>query len=457
VVLSASSGGYVSTAWLDAREWGLLERFMRAVPLHRAAEAVRLAIYTAVVEVIIGRVDPAVVEEELSASQPPPNFSPQLGRRREVAVRLPAPAPVQRLKKFFKERGISASLGQIVAFSLAVALRVLTQRPVGLPPQARELLRMALLKASRAPRSEMRRALLNELAIRMPVVERLARELRLPLDKWWRAIMREVETAADPIAAVERYIRGEATPKIPADDEWRWLWGKVLEDSRGDPALLAKRIWLWREPLKRKAPPAYRGLVDYVCKLAESNPQSALDLIRALADGRKVEVRAVERGEEDFCARGLQWFEAMGHAVGRAYRDARDRGAELHEAVLAAGDLIERYAKWRRRADLSNCPEVAERLAPADMLAEAYREYREFQKFVGVDYGRRGSIEDDPHVLGGSDLLIRWRGLNQKLGEAAFQLLFHFSISKRGLYGEGEGPLDTGHRGDVRQDQGQNP
>ncbi|MGC9051858.1 hypothetical protein, partial [Pyrobaculum sp.] len=102
------------------------------------------------------------------------------------------------------------------------------------------------------------------------------------------------EAAADPIAVVERYVRGEAAPKLPAEDEWRWLWGKVLEDCRGDPQLLAKKIWLWREPLKRKAPPAYRGLVDYVCKLAESNPQSALDLVRALADGRKVEVRAVE-------------------------------------------------------------------------------------------------------------------------------------------------------------------
>jgi hypothetical protein len=302
----------------------------------------------------------------------------------------------------------------------------------------------------------MRRALLSELAIRTLVVERLALELRLPLDKWWRAIMREVEAAADPVAAVERYISGEAAPKLPAEDEWRWLWGKVLEDCRGDPALLAKRIWLWQEPLKRKAPGrAERGLVDYVCKLAESSPQSALDLVRALADGRKVEVRAVERREEDFCARGLQWFEALGHAVGRAYRDARDRGAELHEAVLAIGDLIERYAKWRRRADLSSCPEVAERLALADRLAEAYREYRDFQRAVGVDYGWRGAVEGDPHLLGGSDVLIRQRGLSQKLGEAAFQLLFHFSVWKRGLYGEGEGPLAGGGGEHLRPGEGE--
>jgi hypothetical protein len=451
VALSASSGGYVSTAWLDAREWSLLEHFMKLTGIRRYAEAVRSAIFTAVVEVAQGRGLP-LGDVEIPHSAPPA-FTPQMGRRREVAVRLPAAAPVDRLKKFLKEAlKIQPSLGVVVVYALKTALRVLTQRPAGLPPQARELLRMALVNASRAPRSELRKALLSELAVRRGTAERIARETGQPVDRWWDAIMREVERAADPAAAVRRYIDGEVPPLLAGGDAWRELWGKVLEDCRGDPQLLAKKIWLWREPLKRKAPGrAERGLVDYVCKLAESNPQSALDLVRALAEGRRVEVRAVERREEDFCARGLQWFEALGHAVGRAYRDARDRGAELHEAVLAIGDLIERYAKWRRRADLSSCPEVAER------LAEAYREYREFQKFVGVDYGRRGSIEDDPHVLGGSDLLIRWRGLNQKLGEAAFQLLFHFSISKRGLYGEGEGPLDTGHRGDVRQSQGQNP
>ncbi len=115
---------YVSTAWLSEAGWALLEEAMRLSGLRRYAEVVRAAVNTAVVEIArgAGLVSPASVEVERK-----PSFRPQLGRLREVAVRLVSPIPLRRIQKWVAERlGASkVSMGVALEWALATYIQVL--------------------------------------------------------------------------------------------------------------------------------------------------------------------------------------------------------------------------------------------------------------------------------------------------------------------------------------------
>jgi hypothetical protein len=88
---------YVSTAWLSEVGWALLEEAVRLSGFRRYAEVVRAAVNTAVVEIArgAGLAPPASVE----VKNAPSAFRPQLGRLREVAVRLVSPIPLRRVQK----------------------------------------------------------------------------------------------------------------------------------------------------------------------------------------------------------------------------------------------------------------------------------------------------------------------------------------------------------------------
>ena len=112
---------------------------------------VRAAVYTAVAEIARGAslVPPASVEVERKTP-----FRPQLGRLREVAVRPVSPIPLRRIQKWVAERlGVSkVSMGVALAWALATYVRVLRQKPAGLPEPVRDMLRLVYSEVQRAPR-----------------------------------------------------------------------------------------------------------------------------------------------------------------------------------------------------------------------------------------------------------------------------------------------------------------
>jgi hypothetical protein len=126
---------YVSTAWLSEAGWALLEEAARLSGLRRYAEVVRAAVNTAVVEVRgAGLASSASVEVERKAP-----FQPQLGRLREVAVRLISSIPLRRVQKWVAERlGVSkVSMGVALEWALATYIQVLRRKPAGLPELVR--------------------------------------------------------------------------------------------------------------------------------------------------------------------------------------------------------------------------------------------------------------------------------------------------------------------------------
>jgi hypothetical protein len=48
--------------------------------------------------------------------------------------------------------------------------------------------------------------------LRMEAAQRLAKRLRMPVDKWWMAVAKEVEASGDPLEVLRRYLGGEEAP-----------------------------------------------------------------------------------------------------------------------------------------------------------------------------------------------------------------------------------------------------
>ncbi len=221
---------YVSTAWLSEVGWALLEETMRLSGLRRYAEVVRTAVNTAVVEVArgAGLVPPASVEVERKTP-----FWPQLGRLREVAVRLVSSIPLRRIQKWVAERlGVSkVSMGVALEWALATYIQVLRQKPAGLPELVRDMWRVVFAEMERAPRRGRKRVAVQQMWLRMEAARRLAKALDLPVDKWWMAIAKEVEASGDPLEVLRRYLGGEV-PKIPSSNLFGDLMGKLLEETK---------------------------------------------------------------------------------------------------------------------------------------------------------------------------------------------------------------------------------
>jgi hypothetical protein len=157
---------YVSTAWLSEAGWALLEEAVRLSGFRRYAEVVRAAVNTAVVEIArgTGLALPASMEVERKAP-----FRPQLGRLKEVAVRLVSPIPLRHMQKWAAERlGVSkASMGVTLEWALATYIQVLRQKPAGLPEPVLGMLMQVYAKVKSAPRSEKKAAALNEVKLRL--------------------------------------------------------------------------------------------------------------------------------------------------------------------------------------------------------------------------------------------------------------------------------------------------
>jgi hypothetical protein len=346
---------YVSTAWLSEAGWALLEEAARLSGFRRYAEVVRAAVNTAVVEVArgAGLAPPASVEAKGDAP-----FRPQLGRLREVAVRLVSPIPLKRVQKWLAERlGVpKASMGVALEWALATYVRVLRQKPAGLPEPVLGMLMQVYAKVKSAPRSEKKAAALNELKLRLGTAKELAKSLGLPADKWWESIMEET-AAGDPEAVLRRYVEGGEVPRVRTSDRFAEAASLVLAEAR-DAEGLRRLWWVKRGLLLRAAESkAEKEIVKAVDMYVEKDPEAAFKLLKA-----------VERGERPpppppppfdragFYASVRTRLETFDQIAMRILAKARDAG--LPGALYGAGEYFRSFSRAAER-DLKTMMEKA--------------------------------------------------------------------------------------------------
>jgi hypothetical protein len=347
---------YVSTAWLSEAGWALLEEAVRLSGFRRYAEVVRAAVNTAVVEIArgAGLTPPASVE----VKNAPSAFQPQLGRLREVAVRLVSSVPLKRIQKWVAERlGASkASMGVALEWALATYVRVLRQKPAGLPEPVLGMLMQVYARVKSAPRSEKKAAALNELKLRLGTARELAKSLGLPVDKWWESIMEEA-AAGDPEAVLRRYVEGGEVPRVRTSDRFAEAAALVLAEAR-DAEGLRRLWWLKRGLLLRAAESkAEKEIVKAVDMYVERDPEAAFKLLKA-----------VERGERPpppppppfdragFYASVRTRLETFDQIAGRILAKARDAG--LPGALYGAGEYFRSFSRAAER-DLKTMMEKA--------------------------------------------------------------------------------------------------
>jgi len=334
---------YVSTAWLTEAGWALLKKAERLSGFRRYAEVVRAAVNTAVVEVArgAGLAPPASVEAGGGAS-----FQPQLGRLREVAVRLVSPVPLKRLQKWLAEKlGVpKVSMGVALEWALATYIQVLRQRPAGLPGPVRDMLTQVYLRVKSAPRSEKKTTALNELRLRMGTAKELAKSLGLPVDRWWESIMEEVAAAGDPEAVLRRYLECGEVPRVRTSDRFAEAVALVLREVKDAESL--RRLWWVKRGLMLRAAESKpeREIVKMVDMYVERDPETALKLLRA-----------VERGERPpppppppfdragFYASVRARLETFDAVARRVLERAREVG--LPHALYGAGEYFRGFVK----------------------------------------------------------------------------------------------------------------
>jgi hypothetical protein len=346
---------YVSTAWLSEAGWALLEEAVRLSGFRRYAEVVRAAVNTAVVEVArgAGLVPPASVEVERKAP-----FQPQLGRLREVAVRLVSSVPLKRIQKWVAGRlGASkASMGVALEWALATYIQVLRQKPAGLPEPVLGMLMQVYARVKSAPRSEKKAVALNELKLRLGTAKELAKSLGLPADKWWESIMEEA-AAGDPEVVLRRYVEGGEVPRVKTSDRFAEAASLVLAEARDAEGL--RRLWWVKRGLLLRAAEnkAEREIVKAVDIYVERDPEAAFKLLKA-----------VERGERPpppppppfdragFYAAVRSRLETFDQIVRRILAKARDAG--LPSVLYGAGEYFRSFSRAAER-DLKTMMEKA--------------------------------------------------------------------------------------------------
>jgi hypothetical protein len=360
---------YVSTAWLSEAGWALLEEAVRLSGFRRYAEVVRAAVNTAVVEIArgAGLAPPASVE----VKNAPSAFWPQLGRLREVAVRLVSPIPLKSIQKWVAERlGASkASMGVALEWALATYVRVLRQRPAGLPEPVLGMLMQVYAKVKSAPRSEKKAAALNELKLRLGTAKELVKSLGLPADKWWESIMEEVVAAGDREAVLRRYVEGGEVPRVRTSDRFAEAAYLVLAEAR-DAEELRRLWWVKRGLLLRAAESkAEKKIVKAVDMYVERDPEAAFKLLKA-----------VERGERPpppppppfdragFYASVRARLDTFDQIARRILAKARDAG--LPGALYSAGEYFRSFSKSAER-DLKT---MTEKVPPETREEEELRQ-----------------------------------------------------------------------------------
>jgi hypothetical protein len=334
---------YVSTAWLSEAGWALLLEASHLSGFRRYAEVVRAAVYTAVVEIArgVGLVPPASVEVVRKAP-----FQPQLGRLREVAVRLISPIPIKRIQKWLAERlGVpKVSMGVALEWALATYVRVLKQKPAGLPEPVLGMLRQVYAKVKSAPRSEKKATALNELKLRLGTAKELAKSLGLPVDKWWESIMEEVAAAGDPEAVLRRYVEGGEVPRVKASDRFAEAASLVLKEAR-DAEGLRRLWWVKRGLLLRAAESkAEKEIVKAVDMYVEKDPESAFKLLKAVERGERPQPPPPPPFDRaGFYAAVRSRLETFDQVAKRVLAKARDVG--LPGALYGAGEYFRSFSK----------------------------------------------------------------------------------------------------------------
>jgi hypothetical protein len=346
---------YVTTAWVSSGVWALLQAVKEVVGYWRDAEVVRQAFFTAAVEDAQGRplVSPAELfrvfpELREAAERHAARFSAQVGRLREVAVRLPAAAPLQRIKKALRERwGVRTPNGMAVEYALSTYLAVRLKKPAGLPEPVVGMLMQVYAKTKSAPRSEKKAAALNELKLRLGTAKELAKALGLPVDRWWESIMEEV-AAGDPEAVLRRYVEGGEVPRVKASDRFAEAASLVLKEAKDAEGL--RRLWWVKRGLMLRAAEgkAEREIVKMVDMYVERDPETALKLLKA-----------VERGERPpppppppfdragFYASLRARLETFDVIAKRVLERAKEVG--LPHALYGAGEYFRSFAKTAER------------------------------------------------------------------------------------------------------------
>jgi hypothetical protein len=407
---------YVSTAWLTEAGWALLKEAERISGFRKHAEVVRAAVNTAVVEVArgAGLASPASVE----VKNAPSAFQPQLGRLREVAVRLASPAPLKRLQKWLAEKlGVpKASMGMALEWALATYIQVLRQRPAGLPGPVRDMLTQVYLRVKSAPRSERRATALNELRLRMGTAKELAKSLGLPVDRWWESIMEEVAVAGDPEAVLRRYLEGGEVPRVRTSDRFAEAVALVLREVKDAESL--RRLWWVKRGLMLRAAESKpeREIVKMVDMYVERDPEAALKLLKA-----------VERGERPPPPPPPPFDRAGFYASVRARLDTFDAVARrilerakevgLPYAIYGAGEYFRGFVKTAER-DLKT---MLEKAPPEDREEDELRRRLEAALDAAVAVAAAGTAAG---VVGGEV---------QELTEAAVQKFLAYCRRYLGL------------------------
>ena len=322
----------------------------------RDAEVVRQAIFTAAVEDAQGR--PLVSPAELfrvfpqlreAAERHAARFSAQMGRLREVAVRLPASAPLQRIKKALRERwGLRAPNGMAVEYALATYLAVRMKKPAGLPEPVVGMLAQVYSRVKSAPRSEKKSTAINELRLRLGTAKELSKALGLPVDRWWESIMEEAAAAEDPEAVLRRYVEGGEVPWVKASDRFAEAASLILREVKDAEGL--RRLWWVKRGLMLRAAEnkPEREIVKMVDMYVERDPEAAFKLLKA-----------VERGERPpppppppfdragFYASVRARLETFDQIAKRILTRAKE--ASLPRALYDAGEYLRSFSKTAER------------------------------------------------------------------------------------------------------------
>jgi len=343
---------YVSTAWLSVVGWALLGEARRLSGFRRYAEVVRAAVNTAVVEVSrgAGLAPPASVEV-----RDVEGFTPQLGRLREVAVRLVSPIPIKRIQKWLAEHlGVpKVSMGVALEWALATYVRVLRQKPAGLPEPVRDMLRLVYSEVQKTPRGERKKAAVQLMWLRMEAARKLAKALDLPVDKWWIAIIKEVEASGDPLEAMRRYLGGEV-PKITSSNLFGDLMGRVLAEAK-TPEEFRRLWWMRREALRRAAADKYeRELVNYISRVVDADPELAAKLAEMAARGQRVEIPAPEPPDPDLAEAEVEERLAL---FDKTVEDVLRDPEGVEKAIYKRAEFFDAFYRWAKSALRGDLPE----------------------------------------------------------------------------------------------------
>lgn len=379
------------------------------------AGAARAAINFAIAS--FDRIDASKVLEELEAAPASPNFRPQLGRQREVRLYLYAGYALKQLKRRLREATGRDRVSHGFAVAFATVAYMMYARRESLHPVLVDMLRQVYAAVSGESRFDRKRRALSELYRRLDTARRLEKSGVRNAAEIWMGFIKEVEQTDDPVPVLKRLLGGEA-PRVVVADQYREMWAKLLEDSGGDPQRFRQLFWLRKDGIKSAARTrAQREAVEAIAGLVDARPDLTMDYARAIVDGRYVKlVREVDPAEVR--RKGEEWLAALRHALRGAYREAAERGAELHVAVAARGELLRRFSRWYRRYGKYMDGELAGRLKAAAAVAEAFEEYR---RFFAIDRHNDGEAPNT------GDDVARLLGLHQKLADA----VVNFIISER--------------------------